>query len=108
MPRTAITAQETAHDGLTATYEAANVDGNSLTWGARRLLHVKNASAGAVTVTVPTPATVGGLDVADQAVAVAAGTETFIGPFPAANGNVHVDYSAVASVTVAALDVARI
>lgn len=110
MPRTAILPQTVTASGLTATYEAANVDGNSFTWAARRILHVVNDDAAGITVTIPTPATVNGLAVEDQTVAVGAGTDVFIGPFGASafrqdNSTVHVDYSAVASVTVAVLEV---
>lgn len=110
MARTAITPQTIDVDGLAPAFEAANVDGNSFASNRRRFLHVKNGSAGAVTVTLPTPAATGeGLDIEDQAISVPAGGERLAGPFGAlfhqdSAQTVHVDYSAVTSVTVAVFE----
>lgn len=109
MARTAITPQS-ADGGATVTFEAANVDGNSYTPARGRILLVDNGSGASVTVTLPTPATVDGLAIADKTVAVAAGAVAAValGPVPYAylqtGGVVHVDYSAVTSVTVAVVD----
>lgn len=113
MARTAITAQTVTAAGLDLADEAANVDGNQFGWTPRRLVRVVNGSAGEVTVTIPTPAQVAGLDVAERTVAVPAGGTRFIGPFPPsayrqADGSVHLDYSAVTSVTVAVLELERV
>lgn len=91
--------------GTTVTYAAADVAGDDLGHTRAGVLRVKNGSAGAITVTVVTPGnTKYGQADPDIPVAVAAGTEVAIGPFPdelAVDGVVSVTYSAVASVTVA-------
>lgn len=110
MARTALAVQAIDVDGITPSYAAANVDGNSVANTGDQFVHVKNGSASSVTVTIPTPAKVQGVDVADITVAVAAGAEAMIGPFPAglfnqSGGVVYINYSAVTSVTVAAFKV---
>lgn len=107
--RTAITAQQVTSAGLAPAFEPANVDGNSYVLRQARALRVKNGSAAAVNVTLPTPGTVDGLAIADRVVAVPAGADMVIGlgrgdVHRQPDGTVHVDYSAVASVTVAVLD----
>jgi hypothetical protein len=71
-------------------------------------LYVKNASAGAVTVTVPTPAKVEDVDVAEIVVSVPAGAERLIPAPPRlvakVNGRADVNFSATASVTVAVIE----
>jgi hypothetical protein len=108
MPRTAITPQQVTAAGLAPAYEPANVDGNSVGQRGHQALHVKNASAAAVTVTLPTPGQVSGLDIADRTVSVPAGGERLIstssGVLRHGDGTVQVNYSAVASVTVAVLE----
>jgi hypothetical protein len=111
MPRTDLADQTISIAGLAPAYEAANVDGNAFLNRGKTFLHVKNASAGAVTATLVTPVTVSGRAVADDAVSIPAGGERMIGPFnPSLYNNtgadankVHVDYSAAASVTAAAV-----
>jgi hypothetical protein len=95
-------------DGLVATYSAASAGGDKFAPQSRPLIHVKNASAGAVTVTIATPAKVGGLDIADATASVAAGGEAFIRcPDPAlvtgSDGLASISWSAAASVTFAVL-----
>jgi hypothetical protein len=99
--------------GVSPNYNAAEVGGDDFMNDAERrtFLAVNNESAGTVTVTIATSATMDGLQVADRAVAVGAGAEIFIGPFPAniynqSNGTIHVTYSAVTDVQVAALKLA--
>jgi hypothetical protein len=110
MPRTKITPQPAGSGGLAPNFEAANVDGNSYVLRPGRALRVKNGSAAGVNVTVPTPGTVDGLAVAERVVAVAAGADVTIGlgrgdAYRQSDGQAHVDYDAVASVTVAVVDV---
>lgn len=109
MPRTAITAQQATSAGLVPNFEPANVDGNSFTLRQARALRVKNGSAASVNVTLPTPGTVDGLAIDNRVIAVAAGADMVIGlgrgdAYRQTDGTVHVDYSAVTTVTVAVLD----
>lgn len=112
MARTALALQYPTSDGLNPTYSAANADGHSLVNDGRTVLIVKNASAGSINVTAQTPGTVDGLAVADKVVAVPAGGERHFKYDPRhynrpAGGTdpdmVWIDFSAVASVTVAAI-----
>lgn len=108
MPRTRITEQRAAVAGSALVTEPANVDGNSVALDTRRVLFVKNASVASVNVTLPTTSTLEGLTVGNRVVAVPAGAERFIRPSSTSvqsTGLVHVDYSAVTSVTVAVLEV---
>lgn len=109
MARTDLAAQLITQAGLAPAYEAANADGNMFTFGGREYLHVKKGSAAPVTVTIVTPVTVSGRAVPDDTVSVPAGGERLIGDLDpevhvwqsgADRNKVHVDYSAVASVTV--------
>lgn len=110
MPRTKITAQQASSAGLSPAFEPANVDGNAYELRQARALRIRNGSAAAVNVTLPTPGTVDGLTIADRVIAVPAGADTVIAlgrgdAYRQPDGTVNVDYSAVASVTVAVLDV---
>lgn len=114
MVRSAIAPQSIVRAGLEATYEAANVDGNSIPnapgVAGQQFLHVKNGGGAPITVTIQTPQTVSGLLIEEQAAVVTNGEERFIGPFPPASFNradneVWIDYSAVTTVTVALLRV---
>lgn len=97
--------------GTQVTYVAASAGGDTFPANDRAHLHVKNGSGASITVTVVTPGTTkyGQAD-PDVAVAVPAGQEYVIGPFPAdlanpADSRVAVTYSAVASLTVAYIGV---
>lgn len=109
MPRTKITPQRPVSTGLSLVLEAANALGNSIPADDRSILVVANGSAAAVNVTVPTPAVVDGdLAVPDRVVAVAAGATMYLagfsgGAYRQPDQTVSVDYSAVASVNVAVL-----
>lgn len=108
MPRTPVTPQRVDVLATAVTLEPANVLGNSLALDARRVLLVRNGSAAAVTVTLPTTATVEGLIVPDRTVSVPAAADRFIrlsGNSVQTDGTVSVNYSAVTSVTVAYLEV---
>lgn len=114
MARTALVPAVAADEGVTLAFTAAPVDGHSIPGGGSVRLLVDNGSGSSINVTIQTPATQGGLAVADQVVPVAAGAIKAIGPFDsrlydrpsgaADAGRVYVDFSAVASVTVAALE----
>jgi hypothetical protein len=111
MARTAITPQAITDDGLEATYEAANVDGNSIPGDGDHIIQVINASGGDIVVTAVTGGTFHGEAVADKAVTVTAGEERFIGPFKPAlynqvsDGLVYIDYDGVTSLTIAAFEI---
>lgn len=103
-----LAAQQITRAGLAPALTAASAGGDEFSPSANRCLLVRNASAGAVTVTAVTPGTSGGLGVDDVVVSVPAGADRYIGNvsddvFKNVNGNVGITYSAVASVTVAVL-----
>ena len=107
MARTVLALQEIKAVGLAPALGSANAGGHSVPCGANNFVAVKNGSASAVTVTIPTPAKFQGLDLADVAVSVPAGGERWIGPllpslFSQSDGYAYVDFSAVTSVTVGA------
>lgn len=96
--------------GITPTYGAANAGGDKVQLGAANIfLHVKNGGGSAVTVTVTTQAnSYKGLTVPDRTVSVPASGEKMIGPIDQTlhadvNSQASIGYSAVTSVTVAAL-----
>lgn len=97
--------------GTAPTYNAASAGGDKITSpGESTILHVKNDSAGAITCTVVTPGTVAGLAVDDQVVSVPANSARFIGPltrphFVNSDGEVDITWSAVTTVTFAAIKV---
>lgn len=110
MARSALTVQEVTTLGLDPAYTSANADGNWFANNGRTLFHAMNGSGGSITITVQHPGTMDGLAVADLTVAVPAGEDRMIGPFPkrfeqggSAAGLVYVDYSGVTSLTVAAI-----
>lgn len=115
MARTALASQQVVDEGITVALTAANVDGHSIVGGGEVVLLVQNSSAASINVTIETAATTDSLAIADQVVAVAAGALKAIGPFRATTydrasgavdaGKVYVGFSAVTSVTVAALQV---
>jgi hypothetical protein len=105
-----LTVQSVTLAGLNPSYSAASAGGDDFVNDGRTFLHVKNGGAGAITVTVTTPAQISGIDVADIAVSVPNGSERMIGPFPtnlfnASTGKASITYSGVTSVTIAAIKV---
>ncbi|HHY95085.1 MAG TPA: hypothetical protein GX513_08765 [Firmicutes bacterium] len=98
--------------GLKPTYVAADAAGEEFANSGRTFLHVKNGSAAQITVTIDSIKKCDqGFD-HDVTVAVPAGEERMIGGkelepgrFNNSSARVKVTYSAVASVTVAALEV---
>lgn len=106
MPRVELDVEDIVRSGLDPTYTAAEADGNN--WknpDSRTFCHIKNGSGASITATIDATKTVSGLNVTDLTVAVPAGGERIIGPFPRETFNqgdrtVHIDYSAATSVTV--------
>ena len=102
--------QKVSKTGLAPAFAAADVAGDQFANGGRTYLHVKNASAVSVNVTADSKKQCDqGFD-HDVVVAVPAAGERLIGPFDPSrfnnsSGRIEVGYSAVASVTVAALEV---
>lgn len=102
-----IAAQQVVLTGLTPTFAAAaNTD--TVEANGRVALWVKNGSGASINVTVTTTQVVNGLAVEDLVVAVPAGGERIIGPFARsifanAQGQADIEYSAVTSITRAAL-----
>ncbi len=113
MARTALASQMVTDAGVAPTYVAANADGHSVGNGRQVILHVRysDAAAGApanINVTLVTPGSVGGLDIADRVISVPNSTtdSRFIalaGPYEQGDRSVHVNFSSVTGVTVAAL-----
>ena len=103
-----LTIQTIATTGLAPTYAAAAAGGDAFYNDGATYFHVKNGSGASINVTVNSiTACDQGFD-HDQVVAVGAGAEKIIGPFPSqrwndTSNNVNVSYSAVTTVTVAAV-----
>jgi hypothetical protein len=104
-----LTTQTITRAGLNPSYVAATSGGDKIKPGDRTWLHVKNGSGGSITVTLVTPGAVEGQAIADLAVAVPASGERMIGPIDdrlfrdPADGLCSITYSAVTSLTVAAI-----
>lgn len=104
-----LTTQPMISTGLAPSYQAAAGGGDALVPSSTTFLHVINGGGSPVTVTLVTPGVVDGdLAIADRAITVTNGTnkmipvspETFRDP---ATGLATITYSAVTSVTVAAI-----
>ena len=102
--------QNISTSGILPTYVAATLAGDAMVADSTSFLHVKNASAGVITVTLVTPATVDTtLAVGDRAVAVGIGSEQMIAVPDSlyrdpATGLAAITYSPnVTSLTVAAI-----
>lgn len=104
-----VSTQQIGKTGTAPTYSAADAAGDRVTPGEGTFLHVKNASAAGITVTLVTPGTVDGLAVADRTSnSVAAGGEDFISLanaklYRSSDGLADLTWSATASVTFAVL-----
>lgn len=103
----ALTIQQAALTGATPAYAAADVAGDTFDNDSRTMLHVKNGGGGSINVTVDSPTVCDQGGTHDLVVAVPAGQERIIGPFPVARfgSSVAVTYSGVTTVTVAAVRV---
>lgn len=102
--------QDVTPAGLAPTYVAASAGGDEFSNNGRVVLHVKNGGAAEITVTVISAKTCNQGFQHNITVAVAAGSDKMIGPFAPERfnndaGRVAVTYSAVTSVTVAALEI---
>lgn len=109
MARTDLSPQDIVRTGLNPTFSAADgANQNAFYNNGQTYLHVKNGGGSSINVTIDTPGVVDGLAVSNLIVAVPNGGERLIGPFPSnvynqPDGRVHIDWSAVSSVTVAVL-----
>lgn len=105
--RSALTVQNlSAATPITPVYVTPVADGHSFANDGKQFVHIKNSSGSTIYITITTPATVGGMAIADVNEAITTGTERMIGPFDPtyfnnSGGTVYVDYSAI-SVTVGA------
>lgn len=110
-----LTVQTISESGLNPSYSAAAAGGDTFQNNsrARRFVHVKNGGASSIDVTVaPEQASLnidgyGQMTKSSISVAVPAGEDRMIGPFPAIAFGINPDiqYSDVTSVTVAALGI---
>ena len=103
-----LTAVTVSRSGVTFTPVSAAGGGDSFANAGQQIFYCKNAGVSSVNVTFAVTATVDGLAATNRVVAVAAGAERLIGPFPTGtyndvNGNVQITYSGVTSVTVGVL-----
>lgn len=111
MPRVSLARQQLADIGLTVAYSPAVAEGHSVENNGKVILHVKNDSEQAITVTILSGYVRAGLKLADRVVTVGAGKAMFIGPCDpdiynqtdSGKGQIYIDYSATKDVTVAAL-----
>ncbi len=108
-----LTVQKVVPAGLGPTYQAAAGGGDTFLNDGQTMLHVKNTSGGAITVTVNSIAACDqGFD-HDVVVSVPATTgDRMIGPFPTgrfndANGLVSITYSGVTNLTVAPIQLPK-
>lgn len=110
MARTTLVAQQPTSGGLNPVFSAANVDGHALFMGRHSIFEVVNGSGGAVTVTFVTPGTVDSGAIPDKAVAIPAGErrkfnfKNAMALYKQSDGSIHVNFSAVTSVTVALIE----
>lgn len=103
----AIAHQQIQITGTEVTFQAAAGGGDTVQPGDNVFLRVRNADASDKTVTIVVPGTQHGQNNPDVAVVVTAAEQRDIGPLTRdladpSDGLIHVTYSAVTSVTVAA------
>tara|TARA_R100000789_G_scaffold5657_1_gene9715 strand:- start:11533 stop:11877 length:345 start_codon:yes stop_codon:yes gene_type:complete len=109
-----LTVQQITETGGAATYVSAELEGDTADNNGNMFLHIKNGGGGEITATITALTTsvdsgmYGDLTKANATIAIAGGTQAFIGGFaPAAfndgNGEIAITYSGVTSVTIAAL-----
>jgi hypothetical protein len=114
MARTALTVNEIDKDGLIVSLSAANADGHSVAAdrNAASYIEVLNGSGSSITVTIQTPATAGGLAIADRTVSIGAGVRQKISLedrdlYVRDDGTIYVDFSAVTTVTCGAFKISK-
>lgn len=105
-----LTVQKVAQSGLAPSFGAAASGGDEFANGGRTMLHVKNGGGASITVTITSVKQCDQGSTHNVQVSVPAGGERVIGPFDPtrfnnSSGRVAVSYSAVTSVTVAALEI---
>lgn len=103
-----LSVQKITQAGVGPTYGAAAAGGDSFPNDGHMLLHVKNGAAASITVTVKSPTVCDQGVSHDLVITIPATSDRMIGPFPSKRfnnktGYVDITYSAVATVTVAAL-----
>jgi hypothetical protein len=106
-----LTVQDCRATGITPSYTGSLSTENTyqVQNNGHVFLHFKKSGAGAATITITTPKTVGGLAVADQTISVPATTgDKMIGPFPPsiyndADGILEFTSDEVTGLTVAAV-----
>jgi len=101
----ALTPQTTTRAGIEPTYEACGAGGDEFANAGGELVHIKNGAGAEQIMTIVSQATVDGLAVADRTVAIPAGEERVVGPFPTAtyndgDGLVQLTYDAVVTLTI--------
>lgn len=107
-----LTVQQITQEGLAAAFVAASGGGDSYQPNPHTFLAVKNGSGSSINVTIATTAEEYGEPIDDIVVAVPAGDTVFLGPFQPGEvaqpdtGLADITYSAVTTVTVAALTIA--
>lgn len=104
----ALAIQQSTPAGLAPTFTAAAVGGDTMPAGDHNHLRVKNGSGSSINVTIAGNVTCSQGFAHPVVVPVAAGADETIGPLPAARfgdstGTVNITYSAVTTVTVAAV-----
>lgn len=105
-----LTVQRVALTGVVPSYAAANADGSNVLNSGRVMLHVKNGGGAPINVTIQDAVSCSHGVQHTETVAVANGAEKMIGPFDrtrfnnASTGKFLVNFSDVASVTVAAIE----
>lgn len=114
MADTRATPLRTKQTGLTTSYASGIVAGTTdfvFKNNGRTMLHCKKSGAGSCTVTLKTPATLGGLDVAEVTGTVPASTgDVMFGPFPPSlyndvAGDMRFNFSEVTGLTFMLADV---
>ena len=94
--------------GLPVSYANSAAEGDEFVNDGQTFLAIRNQAGTAISVVIPTTATLSGYPLADQTIPVSANATVFAGPFGKSlfdnsSGRVSVQYSSVTSVSIAAL-----